>query len=142
MTQPAPQLEGFFRAFERSSDAGDFPALVSQFSDPFMVAGPGGAQCVRAADFAVALPKRKQFFDQLGCRATTLIALDETPVDSRYVLAKTRWQMTFQQGDQTKDAMADSAFLVDTAAEPFRIVFYLPNQDYMTMLREQGILPS
>ena len=141
MTQPSEAIERFFRAFERSSDRGDIPALLPQFADTFMVAGGQGAQCVRSSDFALVLPKRKQFFDSLRCQSTTLVLLEENRLNERFVLANTRWRMTFACADGAmKDALADSLFIVDTAVEGFKIVFYLPRQDHMTMLREQGIL--
>jgi hypothetical protein len=141
MDTPEPEVERFFRAFERASDAGDIPALLPQFAETFMVIGPEGALCVRAEDFAKALPKRKQFFDELGCESTSLVELNPIRLNSRYVLAKTRWRMRFVQGGTAKDVSADSLFVVDTADEAMRIVFYLPSRDHTTMLREQGILP-
>ena len=134
-------IETFFREFEQRSDSGDIPALLPLFADAFMAAGPQGAKCVRAADFAVALPKRKQFFDSLGCRSTSLVSLEQNPLDARYVVAKTRWRMTFDQGDgETREALADSTYIVDTSGDSIKILFYLAHQDHMTMLREQGIL--
>src|ERR1700757_4606158 len=131
MQPPSEAIERFFRAFERSSDSGDIPALLPQFADTFMAGGPQGAQCIRSADFAVALPKRKQFFDSLGCQSTALLSLEENRLDARFVMAKTRWRMTFARGDEMKDVLADSIFIVDTAVEGFQIVFYLANQDHM-----------
>jgi hypothetical protein len=134
-------IEMFFREFEQRSHSGDIPALLPLFADAFMAAGPQGAKCVRAADFAKALPKRKEFFDSLGCRATSLVSLEQNRLDARYVVAKTRWRMTFVQRDgETRDALADSTYIVDTSGDSFKILFYLAHQDHMTMLREQGIL--
>jgi hypothetical protein len=135
-------IETFFREFEQRSDRGDIPALLPQFAETFMAAGPQGAQCIRAADFAVALPRRKQFFDSLGCRSTSLVSLDHNRLDARYVVAKTRWRMTFLQEGTTREALADSTYIVDTSGESFKIVFYLAHQDHMTMLREHGILAN
>ena len=53
------QVEQFFRAYERASNAGDVPAMLPQFADAFLAAGPQGAACVRAEDFAKILPKRQ-----------------------------------------------------------------------------------
>lgn len=134
-------IETFFREFEQRSDRGDIPALLPQFAETFMAAGPQGAKCVRAADFAVALPKRKQFFDSLGCRSTSLVSLEQNRLDERYVVAKTRWRMTFAQEDgETREALANSTYIVDTSGDSFKILFYLAHQDHLTMLREHGIL--
>lgn len=129
----------FFRQFERNSDSGEISSLAHQFADTFMVAGPQGAQCVRAADFALALPRRKQFFDSLGCRSTSLVSVEEHQLDSRFVTARTRWRWVFLQSGEEKEALADSTFIVDTSAQNLKIVFYLAHQDTMIMLKEQGI---
>ena len=143
MNQPTEAIECFFRAFERSSDSGDMPALIPQFADTFMAAGPQGAQCVRNADFAVALPKRKQLFDHLGCKSTILVSLDQIRLDARFVMARTRWRMTFASGDDpSQDVLADSVYIVDTGGDALKIVFYLANQDIMEVLRNRGILPD
>jgi len=141
MQPSSDAIERFFRAFERSSDSGDVPALIPQFADTFMAAGPQGTQCIRSADFALALPRRKQFFDSLGCRSTELLSLQESRLDARFVLAKTQWRMTFagKQGEW-KEVVADSLYIVDTSVEEFKIVFYLAHKDHITLLREAGIL--
>ena len=130
----------FFESFARQSNSIDTQSQVAQFADTFLAAGPQGAKCVRATDFAVALPKRKQLFDSLGCQSTTLISLEETSLDARYVLARTRWQMTFSRPNgEPEQVMADSTFIVDTAADEFRIVLYLANQDILQVLKDRGI---
>lgn len=141
MSEVEIRVEQFFRTFERASDAGDLAALLPQFAETFLAAGPQGAVCVRAEDFAKVLPKRKQFFDALGCRATALQALEQHALDRQFVLAKTRWRMQFVQGEgESRDVVAHSVFIVDTAGQSPRIVFYLANQDHLAMLRENGIL--
>jgi hypothetical protein len=142
MQSPSPALAHFFEAFERSSDSGDVPAIIPQFADTFMAAGPQGALCVRAADFAVALPRRKQFFDSLGCQSTTLVSLEENRLNDRYTMAKTQWRMSFAQNGVFKEALASSIFILEASGEDFKIVFYLANQDHMSMLRAHGILPD
>ena len=130
----------FFDSFARQSSSDDIKAQVAQFADTFLAAGPQGAKCVRAADFAHALPKRKQLFDSLGCQSTTLVSLEETPLDARYVLARTRWQMTFSsQNADSEQVMADSTFIVDIANNDFKIVLYLANQDILQVLKDRGI---
>ena len=132
-------IERFFRTFEANSNTTDTAAAVLQFADVFIAAGPSGAQAVKASDFALALPKRRQFFDSLGCRSTRLVSLRVNPVDSRYVLAETRWQMTFaHEGGEDKQALADSVFLLDIG----QILLYLAKQDLMEMLRQHGVLST
>jgi hypothetical protein len=108
-----------------------------------MAASPQGTQAVRATDFALALPKRKQLFDQLGCRSTELLSLRETPLDARYVMAATQWRMTFARDKHDpEEVVVDSVYIVDTGADAFKIVFYLANQDIMQILKQRGIMPN
>jgi hypothetical protein len=134
-------LQRFFLAFSELSSSGDIPAIVAQFADPFLAVGPQGAKCVRAADFAAALPGRKQFFESLGCRSTSLVSVEEIPLDTRYVLAKTRWRMVCapQQGE-SQEIFGDTAYLVDAGQQDFKILLYLASHDFMQELKERGIL--
>lgn len=130
----------FFLEFERNSDRGEFGPLVLQFADPFMVASSRGAQSVRVSDFALILPQRKAFFDELGCLSTQLAKIEEVPLNASCTLVHTQWRMAFFQAGKQKEALADSAFIVDTTGQDFKIVFYLTQQDHEAMLKEQGIL--
>ena len=135
-------IESFFQRFETNSNSGDVAASIAQFADVFLAGDPvRGMSVVRAGDFAQVLPKRKELFDKLGCRSTSLVSLRTTEIGPRFVLAETQWQMTFARGDdKEEDALASSVFVIDTGVDPFRIVFYLANQDIMALLRERGIL--
>jgi hypothetical protein len=133
--------ERFFRAYEANISSADIQALIAHFADVFMAAGPQGTQAVKASDFALALPRRKQMFDSWGCQTTALASLRETPLDARYVLAATQWRMTFaRDNNDPQDVVVDSVFIHDTAAD--KIVFYLANQDIMQVLKDRGIIPN
>jgi hypothetical protein len=132
----------FFQLYAQKSSEDDIPALVSQFTDPFVSADPHGTHCVRVDDFAAALPRRKLLFDRLGCKPAVLVSLQETQLDARYVLAKTKWRLDFtptNSGD-VEQVLVDSTFLVDTGGEEFKIVMYMAHQDIMQVLRDRGIL--
>jgi hypothetical protein len=139
--QQTTALEQFFRSFESSASSNDVSAQVAHFADAFMAASPQGTQVVHANDFAAALPGRKRLFDRLGCRSTALVALEEKTLDARYVMASTRWRMTFARNEgKAEDVLVDSIYIVDTGGEAFKIVFYLASQDLMQILRQRGIL--
>lgn len=141
MSTPVTAVESFFRTFEQCNQRGDMSALVPLFADNFMAAAPQGAMCVRAAEFALALPRRKQLFDSLGCQSTSLVSLEENQLDDRFVMAKTKWLMTFKLANgEIREAFASSVFILDTVAPEPKVIFYLANQDYMTVLRDNGIL--
>lgn len=141
VTHTTAAIELFFQAFEEHSNSGDISAHVSQFADAFLAAGPQGAQPVRAVDFAVALPKRKQLFDSLGCRSTSLVSIEPVALDGRYTLVRTRWRMVFDQAQEApKEVLADSTFIVNSSGSGLKIVFYLAHRDIMAILKERGIM--
>jgi hypothetical protein len=136
-------IQRFFENHELLSSKGDIPALVSLYADSFLAAGPQGAKCVRSADFALALPKRKQLFESLGSQSATLVGLEETPLDARYVMARTKWKMIFVHNEaEPQQVFVDSTFIVDTVPDGFKIILYLANQDIMEILKERGILSA
>lgn len=143
MLQNETPLAQFLRKFELASASNDVSASVALFADTFMAASPQGAQCVRAEDFARALPKRIQLMQSLGCQSTSLVSFSETMLDERFAMAETRWRMAFGRESQpVQEAFADSLYIVDMAGEAPRIVFYLAHQEFMAMLKSSGILPS
>lgn len=138
-----PAVEEFFRKFEYNTNHGDTAALVSHFAAVFLAAGPQGSSCVRREDFALAVPKRKQLFDNLGCVATELVRIQTEQLDARYSMARAQWKMTFTRGESTaREILVESTYMVDTGADPNEIVVYLAHQDIMAVLKEQGIMKS
>ena len=136
-------IERFFRTFEANTFSEDIATAIAPFAQVFMAAGPQGTQAVRADDFARALPKRKQFFLDLGHQSTQLVSLIHKRLDARYVLATTQWKMTFaRSGTSSKAIVVDSMYIVDAALPEPKIVFYLANQDLMQVLNDAGIMNS
>ena len=141
MSASESRVGRFFRSYARVSAGEDTTAMAAQFADVFMAAGPQGAQAVKAGDFALALPRRKQLFDRLGCRPAELVGFEEWPLDARYTMAKTRWRLSFVRGEEeVREVQVDSVFIVDGGGDDLRIVFYLANQDIFAVLKERGIL--
>jgi hypothetical protein len=139
MTSATPPLSEFFATFQHNSNNGTEAETLSQFAATFLAGGPDGAKPVPANLFAPALAKRKELFEKLGCRSTQLISLDETPLDTRYTLARTRWRMTFSRPDLTEQNFeVASTFLID--AQTQQILVYLAHQDIFTILRQRGIM--
>ena len=149
MLTPLADVSRFLEEFARQTAEDDIPALVSNFADPFLFAGPTGSpQPVRSADFAAALPKRKAFFAGLGARPTELVRIDEQRLDERYVLARTTWRFSFLRENASLEQFeVDSSFLIDRGQPgdretTLKILVYLNHQDLMQMLRDGGILPN
>ncbi len=138
MSTTTQSLAGFFATFQRNSDCGTEAETTAQFADTFLAGGPDGAKPVPVALFGPALTKRKELFNKLGCRSTELVSLDQTALDNRYALARTRWRMTFSRPDLPEQQFeVASTFLLDTQTQ--KILVYLAHQDILTVLRERGI---
>lgn len=148
MLKAETSVARFLALFARETAEDNIPALVSHFADTFLFAGPAGAQPVRASDFAAALPKRKALFDSLGSQPSELIAIQETPLDSRYLLARTTWRFTFVRDNSPAQHIEnDSTFLIDTGLpgtpeSNFKILLYLTHYDIMQLMRDAGILQA
>jgi hypothetical protein len=139
MTAPTTSLDAFFAAFQHNTAHGTEAETLAQFAATFLAGGPDGAKPVPAALFAPALTKRKELFDRLGHRSTELVSLVETPLDARYTLARTRWQMTFARpGLPDEQLTVDSTFLIDTQTQ--QILVYLAHQDIFALLRQRGLM--
>jgi len=136
-------VETFLRDYERNVIAGNMPALLAQFADPFLAATPQGTKTVSAADFAQGLPARKQLFDRVGRNSSTLADIHTIPLGARYTLALTKWRFSFAQTqDNPQDILVDTAFIVDTGAGEFKIILYLAGDDVKALIKERGILKS
>ena len=133
-------IETFFQNYEHNSNLSETSAVMSQFAEMFLVAGPQGAQVVPASAFALALPRRKKQFDEMGCQSTDLISLRETTLGNHYVMAETEWQMSFARGEKSPEEIrVASTFIVYTGDEQPKIVFYLPQHDVMALLKNRGV---
>ena len=142
MKSTTQAIEDFLRAFEHTDNRRQVVELASRFADTFLVAGPDGARVVKASDFALVLPKRQQMFEQMGHRSTKLESAVVTELDGRYLMADTKWRMTFAHGEgQLSDVLVGSTYVLD-AKDELKILFYLTHQDITTVLRERGILQS
>jgi hypothetical protein len=135
-------VEAFFHEFEAHSNSGDVASSVSQFADPFLSADPSGSRVVPVAALAMAIPRRKQLFDTIGRRSTSLASLEQTRLDDHHVLAKTVWRIRFDRPEGPVDITAPSTYVVRTSESPFKILFYLNHEDIMAVLRDRGLLPA
>ena len=148
MLKTETPVSRFLALYARETAEDNLPAVVSHFVETFLHAGPTGAQPIRASDFAAVLPKRKALFDQLGSQPTELTAIEEMPLDSRYILARTTWHFSFQPGHTAPQQFdTESTFLIDTGvpgtpASDFKFLLYLPHHDIMQMLCDRGILQA
>jgi hypothetical protein len=136
-------MEAMFRRFETLSAAADVEGLAALYAPSFLMAGPAGAQVVKASDLVHAIPRRKQLFDAAGCRSTTLLSVQETRLDDRYSQVRTEWQWAFVRTDGAAAEIAlPATFIVDRAAGGGQIVCYINHADVVAIMRQRGLLPE
>ena len=136
-------LDQFMFTFERNTSSIDSAAVVSQFADTFIAAGPTGSTLVPAAAFAQTLPSRKQYFDKAGRRQSTLVARRDTRIGERYVLVDTQWQMGFVPVDKPDLSLTvGSSFLIDMGGSQPKILAYLTHQDIFQLIRDHNLISS
>ena len=139
MTTSESPVAAFFRSFEERNAGGEIRAITAQFADVFLAGSPQGARCVKAEDFALALPKRKELFASMGCTGSRLEALEETALDARYTLARTRWSFSIvREGMERREVLLESTFLLDMGGAEPRILMYLAHQDPVAALKSAG----
>ena len=139
----------FLSGLSAQSQSGEMADAVSRFAATFLVAGEFGTRAVHATEFALALPKRKQLMDALGSKSTELVALRESMLGNRHVLAEARWRFVFaQDGGVEKSFEVESSYVLDRGPdldldlgmEGMKIVFYLAHQDVIALARAELIV--
>ena len=133
------EIRKFFETFEQTNAGGDIDRMVALFADPFMSADSTGVRVVQASEFRAALPKRKQLFSAIGCTSTKLVSMEESPLDDRYVMAKTVWRWEFPK--PAEPIVLPSTYIIRKGGDIPQIVFYLTG-DVMSVLRSRGLLPA
>jgi hypothetical protein len=134
----------FVASYAANIAAADDAAVTAQFAEVFMAGGPGGMMTVRAIDFAKSLPQRRQLFASLGCRSSSLLGAGHRPLTDRFWLVTTRWTMSFEDGQagSAEDIASEAILLVDTGAEPFRIVMFLHSVDVLARRSKERNQPG
>jgi hypothetical protein len=134
-------LRPFFEAFAAKSTASDIEGLTRLYAPTILVAGPDGTHVVTSADLLRAIAKRKQLFESIGYRSTTLVGLHEIELDQRYTMARTEWQWHFGPEVAPDELTLPSTFIVECSSDGPRIVVYVMHQDVVGVLRDRGWLP-
>jgi len=137
------EIEDFLKRYEVNANVGRAEETVEQFADVFMMADPGGVRAVPSSALLVAIPQRKRLFESLGSSITTLASVEQTRLDDRYALLKTQWLVQVDRGSGRKEeVILRSTFVVHRSDDGLKVVFYLSHEDFMSVLRERGLLLS
>lgn len=130
-------VEDFFRRYERANNDFDVQLIARLYADTFMFGNPQGVQAVKKEDFVKVLPRRKDFMKAAGLLSSHLDSVESSALDSKYMLVKTVWKMSFRTNngrDVTRKALA--TYVLSAIGNSFEIVFQLDHQDLMAIVQE------
>ena len=134
--------EEFFRLYEQANRDFDVQLIARLYADTFMFGNPQGVQAVKKEDFVKVLPRRKEFMKTAGLLSSRVDSVQTSTLDSKYVLVKTVWNMSFRGTHADEVTRKISAtYVLSNIGESFEIVLQLDHQDLMKIvqdLRAQG----
>jgi hypothetical protein len=134
--------EEFFRLYEQANRDFDVQLIARLYADTFMFGNPQGVQAIKKEDFVKVLPRRKEFMKTAGLLSSRVDSVQTSTLDSKYVLVKTVWNMSFRGTNANEVALKISAtYVLSNIGESFEIVLQLDHQDLMKIvqnLRAQG----
>jgi len=77
----------------------------------------------------------------VGFQFVKIVPLDETRLDTYYVMVKVHVQMRFEKNPgQPIDMNNDSVYILFVKDDSPKIVFYLSHEDLMKMMQEHGLV--
>ena len=129
--------EEFFRLYEQANCDFDVQLIAKLYADTFMFGNPQGIQAVRKEDFLKVLPRRKEFMKTAGLLSSHVDSVEASTLDSKYVLVKTVWNMSFRCANADEVTHKTSAtYVLSNIGESFEIVVQLDHQDLMKIVHE------
>ena len=132
------RVKEFFLQYERANSSSDVSGISGLYADTFMFGGPNGVQAVKKEDFLKVIPKMKTHFSSMGLSETQLQAVEANPLDSKYLLAKVVWRMSFRNSSRSKHVDASATYiLVQGNGDALSIVFQIDHQDLASVIKEQ-----
>jgi hypothetical protein len=133
-------VEPFFTRYAALSMADDDRAMAAMYAPNFFVAGPTGSMTfANDARFLEWLAQMRAFNRQHGMRALSPAAVRETALSPLHVLAQVRWSARFEKtGDRAIEF--EIAYLIELAAESWRIMGYVSARDQEEEMRSLGLM--
>ena len=130
-------VEEFFRRYEQANNDFDVQLIAKLYADTFMFGNPQGVQAVKKEDFMKVLPRRKDFMKTAGLLSSRFDSAEASTLDSKYILAKTLWNMRFRADSEAEVTRKTSAtYILSTIGDSFEIVFQLDHQDLMRIVQD------
>jgi hypothetical protein len=131
----------FFGGYEEANADFDTQRIAACYADVFMFGGPGGVRAITKDDFLKVLPRRKEFFRSVGLVSSKIESVEESTLDSKYVLAKVVWKMRFMRNrTEPIDAENSATYLLSAIGNRFEIVVQIDHQDLASRAQELGLM--
>jgi len=129
--------EEFFRLYEQANRDFDVQLIARLYADTFMFGNPQGVQAVKKEDFVKVLPRRKEFMKTAGLLSSRVDSVQTSTLDSKYVLVKTVWNMSFRGTHADEVTRKISAtYVLSNIGESFEIVLHLDHQDLIKIVQD------
>jgi hypothetical protein len=133
-------LGQFFTRYAALSTGDDDRALAAVYAPSFFVAGPTGSKTfANDAQFLDWLAHVRTFNRQHGMHALSPSAVRETVLSPRHVLAQVRWSARFEKTG-TRAIEFEIAYLMELAADSWRLLGYVAARDQQEEMRALGLL--
>jgi hypothetical protein len=129
-------VEDFFRRYEQANHDFDVPLIATLYADTFMFGNPQGVQAVKKEDFVKVLPRRRDFMKAAGLLSSRIDSVETSALDSRYMLVKTVWNMSFKANGGHVTRKTSATYVLSAIGDSFEIVFQLDHQDLMKTVQE------
>ena len=132
--------EQFFARYAALSLGDDDRALAAVYAPSFFVAGPkGSATFANDAKFLAWLAQVHAFNRQHQMQALSPAAVRQTTLSPLHALAQVRWSARFEKtGDRAVEF--EIAYLLERAADSWRVLGYVSEQDQEEEMRALGLL--
>ena len=133
-------VEQFFTHYAALSMGDDDRVLAAVYASSFFVAGPTGSMTfANDAQFLDWLAQVRAFNREHGMRELSPAAVRETLLSPLHVLAQVRWSARFEKTG-TRNIEFEIAYLMELAAESWRVLGYVSAHDQEEEMRALGLL--
>jgi uncharacterized protein YndB with AHSA1/START domain len=126
------ELREFFAGMQEG--VADLDTCAALFHEQFFSCDPAAVTLVDREQFRAALPRRSQLFGAIGSVGSRLRDLEVTTLDSRHVLARTSWDVLFED-PSNPPLMLESSYLLRRIAERWQVLVYLNLHDVVGVLQ-------
>lgn len=127
----------FLRKYETAIAGPDSSAISALYADVFLFGAPQGTQPITKDDFLQIVPKRKRWFASIGSVESKGALIEERSLDSKYLLVKTKWTMTFEKtGRPKRNIDTFATYILEWHGEAAKIVFQIDHQELTAKVNE------